>query len=222
MIQLEKGKQQQIINDLFGNLDNSFYQIIKTVEKEYPLPKFKQAYHEFVGTADMYLEEIREYDNACLLRDLLIKTLADEFVQMHIREAGNPTNKYWVLPENELDFSIESLNRLDKKNTYTDFFKQKFCSTDLLPLLTGYILHTILKNSVQHGWQVIYADNIYQIQFKPCAGNKVIIPCDYIKNCFYSGFKYVELYNCLESNTVGLSENYSPWRRQYLLEESHP
>ena len=222
MIQLDIKEQQEIINGLFGNLDNSFFQTIKAVEKEYPLPKFKEAYHTFVGTADEYTEKIREYDNACLLREILIKRLAEEFVQMHVRESDDPTNKYWILQENELDFSQESLNKLDKKNTYTEHFKQNFCNSHILPLLTGYVLHTILKNMTQHGWEVRYNDNIYNILFKPSAGSKEIVPCDYIKTCFYSGFKYNELYNCLQSNVSGLSENYQPWRRQYLSEKSNP
>lgn len=218
MIQLEKEKQQQIINDLFGNLDNSFYQIIKIVEKEYPLPKFKQAYSIF-GVVGEYAEKIREYDNACLLRDLLIERLAKEFVHTHVREQDDPTNKYWILKENELDFSIESLNVLDGKNTYTHFFKNNFCKSHLLPLITGDVLHTILKNSTQHGWEVRYADNIYQLHI---TGIKEIVPFDYIKCCFDSGFKYIELYNCLQVNIEGLSENYRPWRRQYLSDTSNP
>lgn len=222
MIQLDIDKQQQIINGLFGNLGISFFQIIKIVEKEYPLPKFKEAYHTFVGTADEYTEKICAYDNACLLREILIKRLAEEFVQMHERERDDPTNKYWTLSENELNFSIESLNTLDENNTYTDYFKQTFCNSHILPLLTGYVLHTILKNTTQHGWEVRYADNIYQILFKPSAGSKDITPFNYIKTCFYAGFKYNELYTCLQSNVAGLSENYDPWRRQYLSENSNP
>lgn len=223
MIKLDAKSGQQKISDLFDHgAGIPFFNFMKAVEKEHSLPKFKEAYDTFAGTADIYTEKIREYDNACLLRDFLIKRLAEEFVQLHAREAENPTSKYWILPENKLDYSIESLSLLDQKNTYTDHFKQKFCTTDLLPLVTGYILHCILKNTVQHGWEMRYADNIYQVEFKPSAGSKVIVPCDYIKSCFYSGFKYVELYNCLQSNTAGLSENYKPWRRQYLSDVSNP
>ncbi|HTF02491.1 MAG TPA: hypothetical protein VK826_00640 [Bacteroidia bacterium] len=224
MIQLDSKSGQQKISDLFDQgAGISFFNFIKIVEKEHPLPKFKEAYYTFSsGTADAYTEKIREYDNACLLRDFLIKRLAEDFVQMHAREAAAPTSKYWVLPENELDFSIESLNILDRKNTYTSNFKEKFCTSDILPLLTGYILHCILKNTVQHGWEMRYADNLYHVELRPSAGSKMIAPCDYIKSCFYSGFKYAELYHCLQSNTVGLSENYKPWRRQYLSDVSNP
>lgn len=226
MIQLDIKTHQQKVNELFVNKDFVPYNSIKTIEKKYPLPKFKEAYYDVRFAGDIYREgiwdKIREFDNACLIRDLLIQGLAKEFVHTHVREANDPTNKYWVLKEDELDFSIESLDRLDGKNTYTDYFNQKFCADEWLPLISGYVLHTILKNTDQHGWNVIYADNLYKIKFKPNGGSKLIDPCDYIKSCFNSGFKYVELYNCLQSITSGLSENYHPWRRQYLSAKSNP
>ncbi len=226
MIQLDLKSLQQKVNRLFGDGGFVSSNTIKVISKDHPLPKFKEAYYDIRFAGNDYKEQIsdkiREFDTACLIRDLFIKALAEEFVHIHIREADDPTNEYWILKENELDFSIESLKRLDKKNTYTDFFNRKFCKDEWLPLITGYVLHTILKNTEQHGWNIIYADDIYKIKFKPNAGSKEIVPCDYIKACFNSGFKYIELYNCLQSITAGLSENYSLWRRQYLSNKSEP
>lgn len=226
MILLDIKTQQQKVNNLFEGGDFVSADTIKFIAKESPIPKFKEAYNDMCFAGDEYKEQmtdkIRGFDQACLIRDLLIKRLAEEFVHMHVREADDPTNEFWILGENELDYSIESLCRLDAKNTYTDYFNQKFCKDEWLPMITGYVLHTILKNVEQHGWNVEYADDICKIKFKPNAGSKMIDPCDYIKACLISGFKYVELYNCLISLTSGLSENYAPWRRQYLSEESNP
>ncbi len=80
----------------------------------------------------------------------------------------------------------------------------------------GYVLHTVLKNVPQAGWNVVYGDTIYKTQIH---ARSKMTPNDYIKLCFYSGFKTIELYNCITENTVGLEENFK-WRRQYLGKES--
>lgn len=224
-IELNKNDLESDLNNMFdSNAEFPFNEIIKQVEKKTPLPKFKSAYDKFMisNVEEKYGNEIAEFDSACLIRDLLIKRLAEEFVELHAREAESPYNKSWILPVQRLDFSIDSLKLIDRKNNYSDSFKSNFSNKEILPLLTGYVLHSIFSNKTQQGWNIVYANNLYKTALKPNAGKKEIAPCDYIKSCLFGGFKLSELTETLNLITIGLEENYSPWRRQYLSRVSNP
>lgn len=219
-IKLDIKLQTQLIDQVFDeSSDATFHDIIKRVETTHPLPKFKEAYYHFIDfEPEEYGDILKAYDNACLLRDVLIQRLAEEFVEMHARES----RAYWALPVKELDYSLDSIKLIDEKNMYSGAFTQSYCTKNILPLLAGYLIHTILKNTTQHGWEVRYTNNLYKTTFKPSAGAQTITPFDYIKMCLFSGFKFSELYHCLISITEGLANNYGIWRRQYLSDESKP
>ncbi|TNE53859.1 MAG: hypothetical protein EP338_10040 [Bacteroidetes bacterium] len=222
-IKLNKNNLISDVNEMF-NKDEEFpyYTVLKELEKKYALPKFKEAYNNFRYAGDEFRKQIsdkvRTYDNACLMRDLIIKRLAEEFRELHALESS----EYWAIPVKKLDFSIESLELIDGKNHYRSAFKSYFFTKHILPLVTGYVMHTILTNSIQHGWNVVYADSLYKTVLKPCAGKKEIYPYEYIKTCLLSGFKLSELNETLRSITNGLAENRDLWRRPYLSDVSNP